>query len=242
MAPKIGSWFRAVVPPPGYRHGVIVFEGLTPILMHRADFDRESEVYRAYALLGQKARKTEDDSRRLRELEWQLSLYLDPEIGPFIPGTNVKEMIREAATKWKKGEEIKRSLDVLAFRVPLEYDGPRDQQGLWDESYRFETMVANSGMNAGRVVRCRPMFPDWTLRVPIAWDPEDLDQQMVELAIERSQKYGLGDYRRASGGGFGQFTSKLVEVDDPRAGTLVDATSKPNARLLSNHEAAIAGM
>lgn len=174
--------------------------------MSSGETDRDSELYRAYYLLGQKKRKSLDDEARLREMEWQLRLYLDPEIGPFIPGKNVKEMLRSAATKWRRGEDIKRSLIVVPFRIPLKYKGPRDQEGLWAAGFRYSAMVANSGFNAGRVVRCRPMFDKWSLETELAFDPEDIDADFLRLTVERSQKLGLGDYRPE----FGSFTATLT--------------------------------
>lgn len=198
------SWFRRVVPA-GYATSTLHLEGTSPLLMSSAEADREGEMYRAYFMLGQKKRKSLDDEARLHELDWLLRIYLDADVGPYIPGRNIKEMLRSAATKWKKGEDIKRSLIVVLNRLPLQYDGPRDQQGLWDAGFKWQTMVANAGYNAGRVVRCRPMFEKWSLDAELAFDPEDLDPDFLHVVAERSQKYGLGDYRPE----FGSFLASL---------------------------------
>lgn len=200
------SWLRRVVPQ-GYATAVLKITGTSPLLMSSGEADRDSPTYRAYYMLGQKKRKTIDDEARLRELEWQLRIYLDDELGPYMPGKNIKELLRSAATKWSKGEDIKRSLIVVPYRVPLEYDGPRDAKGLWDAGYRYTAMVANSGYNAGRVVRCRPMFGIWSLSVDLAFDPEDIDPDFLALVVERSQKYGLGDFRPE----FGSFSASLFD-------------------------------
>ena len=160
----------------------------------------------SYYLLGQQRKKSLEDEARLREMEWELRLYLDAEIGPYVPGKNVKEMLRSAATKWRRGEDIKRSLVVIPYRIPLIYDGPRDQVGLWDGGYRYTAMVANNGINAGRVLRCRPMFPNWSIEVEIAYDPEEIDADFLAIAVERTQKYGLGDYRPE----FGSFKATIT--------------------------------
>lgn len=232
----VGSWLRRVVPD-GYATAVLSLDGTSPLLMNSGEVDRDSETYRAYYMLGQKQRKSLDDEARLRELEWQLRLYLDPEIGPFIPGKNVKEMIRAAATKWRKGEEIKRSLAIVDYRIPLEYPGPRDQQGLWDAGYRYTTMVANAGPGGGRVVRCRPMFEGWSLRVDLAYDPEDLDPDFLAIVVERTQKYGLGDYRPSSGGDFGCFKATLLPGELHKPSVNGSAARAASDLAVGNHRA-----
>lgn len=228
----ITSWMRRVVPA-GHQRATLLLTGTAPLLMNSGEFDRDGETYRAYYLLGQKKRKSLDDERRLRELEWALRIYLDDEIGPYVPGKNVKELLRSAATKWRKGEEIKRSLVVIPYRVPLLYEGPRDSAGLWAEGFKYETMVANAGAGSGRVVRCRPMFEGWSIAVELAYDPEDLDFDFLGLVVERTQKYGLGDYRPE----FGAFEAMLEEGELHKLASN-GATSKPIAReLLKTHQA-----
>jgi hypothetical protein len=229
----IGSWMRRVVPA-GYADATLHLEGTSPLLMNSGEVDRDSELYRAYFLLGQKKRKTLEDDARLREMEWELRLYLDAEIGPYIPGKNVKEMLRSAATKWRRGEDIKRSLVVVAYRIPLLYDGPRDQAGLWTAGYRYTAMVSNAGFGSGRVLRCRPMFENWSLDVDIAYDPEDIDADFLSIAVERTQKYGLGDFRPE----FGSFQATLDGPAFHRNGRNGMATKNRDGIAEGAHDAA----
>lgn len=223
------SWLRRVVPA-GYARATLIFEGTSPILQNSSEYDRSSEIYRAYKLLGAKKRKSLDDEARLAELEWTLALYLDEQVGPYIPGKNVKELLRSAATKWRKGEEIKRSLAVIEYRIPLLYDGPRDQAELWAAGYQYTTMVANAGAGSGRVPRCRPKFDGWSLAVDLAFDPEDLDFDFLSVVAERSMKYGLGDYRPE----FGAFEATLEQ------GELAKAMSNGSALKARNRDQLLA--
>jgi hypothetical protein len=204
----MASWQRRVIPE-GYARVTLTLSGTSPLLMNSGEVDRDSELFRAYYMLGQKKRKTLDDEARLRELEWQLRLYLDADLGPYVPGKNVKELLRSAATKWRRGEDIKRSLVVEAYRIPLTYDG-----------FRYTAMVANAGMGSGRVLRCRPMLPKWSLSAAIAYDPEEIDGDFLALVVERSQKYGLGDYRPE----FGSFKAELSTPTVTKRGAQGDAT------------------
>lgn len=211
--PVPDSWMRRVIPA-GYAAAVLHLEGTSPLLMNSGEVDRDSDLFRAYYLLGQKKRKSLDDEARLREMEWELRLYLDAEVGPYVPGKNVKEMLRAAATKWRRGEDIKRSLVVVQYRIPLLYDGPRDQSGLWEQGFRYTAMVANAGMSSGRVLRCRPMFAGWSLNADLAYDPEEIDADFLAIVVERTQKYGLGDYRPE----FGSFKASLLGPELHRNG------------------------
>jgi hypothetical protein len=215
----IASWMRRVVPE-GYVRAMLYLEGTAPVLMKSGEADPDSELYRAYILLGKKKGKSLDDERRLREMEWQLGLYLDDELGPYWPGKNIHELLRESATKWRKGEEIKRSLIVVESRIPLQYEGPRTQQELWDAGFRYTAMVSNGGAGRGRVRRCRPCFPGWSLEAEVAFDPEDLDFDLLEMIVERSQKFGAGDYRPL----FGSFRARIELLDVRKNGARGSAT------------------
>ena len=210
------------VAPPGYRVHEFRLEGITPLLMSSGEADRESDTFKAYRMLSKKRGKTTEDESRLRELEWYTRLYFDEQIGCYIPGKNVKELLRSAATKWKKGEDVKRSLIVPEYRIPLIYDGPREPAELWKAGFSYVAMVANAGASKGRVERCRPCFAKWELVTEIAFDPEDLTDDEVEAFVSRSQKYGLGDYRPD----FGAFNASLKFVRVQRAETVADGRKK----------------
>lgn len=230
---RLDSWFRHVVPN-GYATGTIDIEGLSPLLMNSPEADRDGDLFRAFTLLSQKPGKTFDDEAQLRRLEWEVRIYFDDELGPYLPGRMLKAVLIEAAGKFKKGATIKRSLTTALYRIPLQYTGPRDQDGLWAQEHRFTTMVQNAGFGSGRVMRTRPMFPEWGLSVGIAFDPEEIDPKTLAAIVERSQRYGLGDYRPAkSGGDFGMFAANLT----------IDSTSRKAREALGSktrngHEAA----
>lgn len=195
-------------PPNGYVVYALTFAGETPLLMSSGEVDRESELYREYKALSKARNKTLEQEAQLRELEWHTRIYFDDEIGPYIPGKNVKEMLRSAATKWKLGEAVRRSLVVPDYRIKLLYDGPEDLKGLWDKGFRYTAMVANAGAGSGRVERTRPCFDEWSLECEVAFDTDELDEDSFLQVVRRTEKYGLGDYRPE----FGAFTSSAEFV------------------------------
>lgn len=231
------SWVRNVVPQ-GYATAVLRLTGTSPLLMNSPEADRDGELFRTYTLLSQKVGKSLDDEARLRELDWEVRLYLDAEIGPYIPGRNLKALLIEAAGKFRLAATLKRSLITILYRIPLEYDGPRDQHGLWDAGYRYSTMIQNAGFHSGRVMRCRPMFDKWSLTVDLAFDPEEIDPDKLAAIVERSQRYGLGDYRPAkSGGDFGAFSASITFTDTTRKVRPPLGAKKRNGHEEDAHEA-----
>lgn len=234
----IGALGRVI--PNGYQVYELFLQGESPLLMSSAECDRRSDTYITYRTLSKARAKTMEQEEQLRELEWNTRLYFDETIGPFIPGKNIKEMLRAAATKFKLGESVKRSLVIPQYRIPLIYDGPRTPKELWQEKFEYTTMVANAGAGAGRVLRCRPMFEDWSLSVEVAFDTDEIENEAFFNIVQRSQKYGLGDYRPEFGAFTPQITFLREQVADlntdaikPRDIVLATATKKHSKRVMA---------
>ena len=211
--------------PPGYRVYDLRLEGVTPLLMNSSEFDRRSETYRAFKQIGAKRGKTIEDELRLAELEFHLGIYYDEKLGPFVPGANVHELLRSAATKFRRGADVSRSLIVPEYRIPLIYDGPKDAAKLYDEGFYDVRMVANAGAGSGRVPRCRPKFEEWAVECEIAFDPDDLDDDMVASVVQRSIKYGFCDGRKI---GFGAFMPTLTFNRVQRENAKADPVKRRN--------------
>lgn len=216
-------------PPNGYLVYSVSFTGETPLLMSSGEVDRESELFREYRALSKTRAKTVEQEAQLRELEWHTRIYFDEEIGPYIPGKNLKELLRSAATKQKLGESVRRSLVIPDYRVPLVYDGPKDLKGLWDAGFRYTAMVSNSGAGAGRVERTRPCFDHWSLVFEVAFDTDELDEDAFVRIVKRAEKYGLGDYRPE----FGAFVSSAMFVREQKAQVQANGAKKRDAKAVS---------
>lgn len=226
---------RRVIPT-GWRVFKLRLDGDSPLLMNSAEYDRQGDTYRAFKQLGSKRGKTVEDELRLAELEFHLGLHYDESLGVFVPGINLKELIRQSATKWRKGEEVRRSLIVPDYRLPLIYDGPREPAELWASGFYDIRMVANAGAGSGRVPRCRPMFTAWAIEADIAIDSEDLDDHVVQDAVDRSIKYGFGDGRTI---GFGAFRPTLTFERVQREPSQADARTPVNGASQAAHRAQV---
>lgn len=61
-----------------------------------------------------------------------------------------------------------------------------------------------------RILRCRPMWTGWTMRIPLEVDAAILSPEQVCDAMGLAGRIiGIGDYRPEKGGGFGRFSAEI---------------------------------
>lgn len=152
-----------------------------------------------------KRKKTDDDHAAIARLEWEVSLYFDEELGPFIPGQNIEACIVEGAKLEKRGKDIARGLNVVEDRIKLEYKGPRTIEKLWADP-KFQD-IRSVGQQQVRIMRCRPIFHEWAATFTLAYDKEIFDPADLIRICHKAGKYcGLGDFRRR----FGRFDVEVL--------------------------------
>lgn len=122
-------------------------------------------------------------------------LYMG-EDGPVIPGEMVEEMLSMAAKE--------RRVPVTCADAPLEYDGPRTADGLWNERtfavgdwYRpIDLATAKPSEHAEQVFY--PAFQKWAVTVEVTIDTDVVSPEQVDAWMEYASRYfGLGDGRFA---------------------------------------------
>lgn len=179
--------------------------GTSPLLMHSdrlanplGALTKEIKTYTG------KRKKTEEDHLEIARLEWMGGMYYDAKIGPYVPARNLKALLIEAAKKTKDGPKVRSGCVILEDKLRLEYDGPRDQEGLWKDG-RF-TDMRTVGVQSSRTMRCRPVFTEWSLEFTVVYDPAVVDPaEIIRFAETGGRLVGVGDYRPACGGDFGRF-------------------------------------
>lgn len=173
----------------------VEIEGIAPLLMHSARLaDPLDDATKALAKVTGKRKKTDDDHAEVSRLEFLGSLYISQEFGPFIPGQNIEACLFKGATRTKQGTALKSALLIPQNVNPLIYVGSRDADGLWkDDSHIHRASVK---VGTSRVIRTRPVFPQWQLVFEGELDTEVVDQQSLEGVVETSGRLvGLGDWR-----------------------------------------------
>ena len=187
----------------------ITITGTAPLLMHNGrlanPLDPSTQALKA---LTSKRKKTDDDLSDIARAEFLGGLYIDPDVGPFIPGENIERTIRDGATLTKNGMNVKRGLFIETGVNPLAYAGPRTAEALWDDqNFRLIRTVTNQ---QNRVPRTRPIFTDWRTSAEGSLDEAILDFRTLGGIVEQAGMYvGLGDWRPR----YGRFTAELERIE-----------------------------
>lgn len=186
-------------------------EGVAPLLMNAPtllDPLHPLSKQMADATKKKANQRTVADIERISRLEHRAHLYWHDELGPVVPTINIKKCVQEAGGRWRLGPPVKRGILFAERFVPLQYDGPRDPDALYDEGYVDHRPIKNGGMSGGRVMRTRPCFDSWSLDVSFKLDPHEIGVEDFGKSLTRSQTFGLGDYRPE----FGLFVASFEVV------------------------------
>jgi len=168
--------------------------GTRPLLMH-ADLlsNPLNALTKEHKKLTGKKKKTEEDSEQIAKSEWAISMYYDSKIGPYLNGTMIEASLNAGAKLRKLGMAIKRGVEVLEERCPLEYEGPRKIEKLWDKGY-YDVRGVKIGQK--RIMRYRPIFKKWATQFTIVFDEEIISKgELLDCLSDAGAYSGIGDYR-----------------------------------------------
>lgn len=182
--------------------------GTAPLLMHSSRLaDPLNPATKALKKVTSKRTKTDDDHEEIARLEHAGSLYMDPHVGPFVPGENISRCLVDGGKISKQGVKVTRGVFIKTDVNPLSYTGPRTTDGLWrDENFRH---MASVKVGTARTMRCRPVFREWTTEAEGLLDPAVLDLADLDgIATTAGQMIGLGDWRPR----FGRFAATLERL------------------------------
>jgi len=181
--------------------------GTTPLLMHNPRMvDPEFELVREIKALTSKRKKTDEDLRRIEELEWYGGLY--EQDGVVVqPTSKVRKCLINAAKINKLGTAVGRSIYFGDLTVPLQYDGPKEIDKLYADK-RFHSRLS-VGIGNKRVMRIRPQFTPWSLELHglFVEDAGLNPDEVLRLVEQAGVVEGIGDGRVI---GYGRFTAKVV--------------------------------
>ncbi len=182
------------------KHFDIEFTGKTALLQHSLQgLDEFSKISMDMArITSKKSHKTEADRRELRRLDWFSGLYHDPELGPYIPSANVESCLRDSAKMKRLGKKATQGLFCLTDKIPLEYEGPRDPDAMYQDGSFVDLRGVKVGM--ARVMRCRPIFNEWKLSFQLSMDDALWSEDILRDVADSAGAYiGLCDYRPKHG-------------------------------------------
>ena len=175
----------------------LVATGTRPLLMHNVQLASPLNSYaKRLKQLNAKRNKTDEDRLEIARVEWEGSLYYDPDVGPYIPGPNVFRSLINGARITKAGKKVERGVLVTDLVMPLIYKGPRDLEGLWGNGESEFVDVRTVVVQRNKVDRCRPIFRQWAFEAECLLDPKVIDfDEFVEIAHNAGAMEGIGDYR-----------------------------------------------
>lgn len=192
----------------------IKIRGTSPLIMHNgaAGLDTRSPANVEKAAIAKKrgSNRTEADDERLRELECQVSLWLDEENKPTIPPTALRRMLEDSAKKHKQGAQVREGLIVDKVEK-FEYD--TDALGATlEELGKNAQFTVPVVVQRARILRTRAKFDKWALTFTVDSDEEQVDeQQLRSWLIIGGSRIGLGDWRPSKSGFHGRFEAESVE-------------------------------
>jgi hypothetical protein len=123
-------------------------------------------------------------------------MYHDAETGPYLPATHIFASVIAAGRQPRAGMDVGAGVIWLADKAPLEYDGPRDPEKMWDNGsgpFVDRRMVR---VGQARVPQVRPIFPDWSAEIEIDYDESILSLGSLTTYYQKAGRVGVGDYRR----------------------------------------------
>lgn len=151
---------------------------------------------KAHKAVAGKRKKTEDDHLWLLKDEFLLNGYFDDKLGPYLPAINFEACLAEAAKATKQGKLVKQAVSVITDKAPLQYDGPRDPQKLYGDGGTKFVDVRGVGVMGKKVMRCRPIFLEWSAEFDVAFMPDLIDpQDLIRIVAHAGRVIGVGTYR-----------------------------------------------
>ncbi len=184
----------------------ITITGTAALLMHNGRLaDPLDPATKALKAATGKRTKTDADHEEISRVEFAGGLYLDPDIGPYLPADNIWKTLQVAARKSKQGKQVEEGVIIISEVNPLSYDGPRDLDGLWaNKNFVSRRTVVNQ---RNRVARTRPIFQQWKVAADGILDESALNLGDLRTIAERAGNLvGLGDWRPR----YGRFTATVT--------------------------------
>lgn len=187
--------------------------GGTPLLCHNERLsDPLDPITMEIAKLSGQRKKTEAIYLEMARLEFVGGLYYDETLGPCVPTWNVVRCVQDGATRFKLGKDVVRAVIPVEQLTPIEYEGPRDIEGMWEDG-RFVSRKG-VGISGRRVIRTRPSFSEWKVTAEVELDLDIMTPEKIDQCVISAGKYcGLGDNRPV----FGRFHGSAMLAETPKA-------------------------
>ncbi len=169
-------------------------QGISPLLMHNGQMaDPLNKFTKQLKEISGLRKKTDENYAEMARIEWHAGLYVNKDGFPCLPSAVIESAIQEGAKKQKLGKAFKSAVFVDADAV-LDIGVKKKAVDLWGDDRFRDTRGVKVGQ--ARVMRTRPVFPDWKAKITVTFDDEQVNEIDVRRAmIDTGGKVGLCDYR-----------------------------------------------
>lgn len=187
----------------------VTIEGTTPLLMRRFTGEAEIATTNGYAPAFPGA-----DKGTPRE-QAERAAYRDTKTGElYVPGPNILAALVDAGKFHKLGKNkltTQKSSLVPAGLLVREVMVP-----LGTKEFEVDSRRVRIPSTGGCVMRHRPRIDRWQAAFSLEVDEKLFSPALVRLLVDDAgKKVGLGDFRPATRGPFGQFVVTRWEVESP---------------------------
>ena len=177
----------------GYTTQVVTIKGTGDLLTHNGQLaDPSNPIARKMKDVSGKRKKTDADFIELADLEFLGGLYVSR--GKItIPPAVIESMLVEGARSFKEGK-IALAGAFVEQDVDFTFDGPTDvDERRADADCR---LVVGVKIGQNRVMRCRPIFRNWSLTFNVSTLQESISDDMLERWVTAAGRTkGIGDWR-----------------------------------------------
>lgn len=188
---------------------LVTWKGITPLIMHSCQcVNPLHPIAKELKKYTSKRNKTDEDLKKISDLEWESGAYWKDGLGLYIPGENVEATLINGAKANKKGKDIEKYVDVCDLYIPFSYGENLTKEELIQSFEYRDTRVMT--VQRSKILRTRPRFDQWKIVFKIAYNEEKIDLETIIAAMEYAGNYvGLCDSRPK----YGKFVAIVEELD-----------------------------
>lgn len=183
--------------------------GVGGMVMHNGHLaDPQNSFAKQLKQYSGKRKKTDADFEAMSEIEFKGSLYLHENgngLEVVLPGDVLEASIINGAKKSKEGTLAKSAMFVDG-QYPLEYDGSKNPEELWeDKRFVFMRLVR---IGQSKIMRTRAFFKDWSVEFEVQYNPDLCNISQIERWVnDAGMQVGVGTWRPK----YGRFTAELLD-------------------------------
>ena len=212
---KSGSYLTGA--PPQMRPQIVVFllESMSPLLQNNpACMEKKDEEPEEPVKKGTKKKTKSSLSSSVKDYddvhEAKIRAYLIDGVYCH-PAESVTKAMIKAVPRMKFGKLTATSALKGSVFLTEDFAVIEDRKGKPIKEYDIDKRSVVIKSTGGRVNRCRPVWPEWQLKVPLEIDTAILPPEYVLDALQLAGRtVGIGDFRPEKSGRFGRFTASIL--------------------------------